>query len=314
MDCKNHAYRLVKKRNDNDCFMRADIISENDKRANIDRLPMYFLMAWDEELKSGDKTVSTGQPFFTFETKNWKKDLVKDEASKKLKQELDSLINAYNSINKFSSDFSRYREKLKNTNYAGCIRNILQIQYGDLEQNFGDSELSVDNVLEMAYEEISGAFSDSSKITSAVQKLKDCRWHLAGGFEENREDKYNVRRACLKDILCEREINSLPEEQMQPDNGGNMTDIVNDGKYQQYWNEFYSIYRNAVKNKTSRADWMKKIRERCRCHLKEISPDIKKEVPYIYAQNATGSFFWDVLRPDEICSFIVADQGENRIC
>lgn len=257
---------------------------------------------------------------FTFEQNaDWKKQ-VSDPTKTKLVEEL---IYSYRRILETARNVYRIEERLKQSNYVGCINTILKIQHKGL---IDDTQLR--DLQENVFSQLLSYFDSYHTAEEALETIvKDRRWQF---FETDQEKNDYVEKILFKDsgmklseevqqalnhfrwngyFLLYYYIKDIMLYYYETETERRIIQGEDKGKFSdhpaKFYEEFREIYEQSVAEKESKKIWNKKIIERCRSILREeFSDQVDIALMYVHKLRSRcdsyGTFFWDVFNADEI--------------
>jgi len=136
------------------------------------------------EETTNDRTADTtdqGKTKFAFEQEeNWRKKV----SDKELLNDLADMIQAYNAILNISGNVYKIKERLKKSNYAGCINVILQLQYEGIKDR--DEQNTTQETVYQNLVERLGSYAAAEKALKALVEGKKCN------ISEPKKKKYNT--------------------------------------------------------------------------------------------------------------------------
>ena len=285
----------------------------------IDRLPQRCLQELSVYRDPGfADQKDTGFRFAFEENADWKKQLSDPEKTDLVRE----LIYSYRKILDTARNVYRIEERLKKSNYVGCINTILRTQHKGLLK---ESQLM--NLQEKVFSHLLSQFDTYEKAEAALKKLVgDRRWQFCESDEakkdyiENRifadssmrldaevqKVLFNFRWSgyyllyyYIKDImLFYREA----ETDLRLAQGEQESTLATHAAG--FYDEFREIYERALSEKEPQSIWKKKIIERCRNVLRESFSD-RADIALRYVHKLRncdqyGTFFWDVFTANEI--------------
>lgn len=285
----------------------------------IDRLPQRFLKELSVYKKSPVTEEKEEGIRFSFEKRaDWRNQVSDPELTKFVKE----LIYSYRRILETARNVYRIEERLKKSNYVGCINTIFKIQNKGLVNDAQLTDLQ---------EEIFGQLLkhlDSYETTKEILKkmLKDYRWQFCetdtdktryiednlfrdSGMklsEEVQQVLFNFRwngyfllYYYIKDILL---YYYESETELRITQGEDRNNISKHSAG--FYEEFREIFEQALAKKESRKIWNRKIIDRCRHMLQEkFSDQVNTALMYTHKLrncDQYGSFFWDIFTANEI--------------
>ena len=282
----------------------------------IDRLPYRFLKAIKDYKEPQYNKNGKSNVRFTFEKDcNWKKKL----SDEKKEETVRELIYSYRKILETARNVYHIEERLKKSNYIGCINTIFKIQKKGLVD---DRQLT--KLYEEIYNQFLNYFDSYDSAEKGLKKLvKDYNWQ----FIELDEDK----NAYVKELISQNEdlnesVHALynfrwngyfllyyyikdimfyyreSEAELRIAQGEEKNNLRN---YEAgYYDEFKKIYEYALAEKESKRIWQKKIISRCREILMEtFNNNVDDAFMYTHKMrncDSYGTFFWDIFTADEI--------------
>ena len=285
----------------------------------IDSLPLRFIRELSTLITAEEIDDKENSVRFDFEKgADWKKQVSDPEITERL----EDLIRSYKRILKTSQSVYYIEERLKRSNYTGCINTILKLQQMGLKD-----EVQRRNLHEEAFMQLLTIFDSFNAAKPALKRLKDNRkWQF---FETEDEKKSYADRYLFNDkgtVLSEEVWNMLntfrwngyfllyyyikdimlyyyeTETENRLEQGEDLSNTSS--KPSRYYEEFREIYKKALENKESKKIWNKRIIERCRYYLKELFPDrIDSAIMYTHKLRKCdpyGTFFWDMFNANEI--------------
>lgn len=312
-------HRLTVTAHDGRELMTAVFTGEYPGFSELDELPIRCLKALLEHgnPELPDRKIN-GLRFSFEKDADWRKQITDLDNVEFLKD----LINAYKCIMKTAREVYRISERLRKSNYVGCINTILRFQYKGLVD-----EAELTNLQEQVFEQLLVQFDSYQKAERALAKLvKEYQWQYSGSEEEKtqylktflfkdadgalseevrtvlsnfRWNGYFLLYYYLKDIIlyyreAETELQIEEGEKSEP----------RSERAKKYYHEFRKIYEQALSEKESRSIWNRQIIEECRKVLKEAFCG-RVDLALMYTHflrnlDPYGTFFWDVFTAKEI--------------
>ena len=301
-------------------LIKAVFTEDYDGFYRIDQLPHRFLKELSTYKDSSVIEDKEDGIQFVFEKKiDWKNQVSDPERIGVVKE----LIYSYRRILETARNVFRIEERLRKSNYAGCIKTIFKIQHKEL---INDDQIT--NLQEKIFSQLLVPLDSYQATQKALSKLvKDRQWQFYGtdaekknSYVENRLfnssgmklsgevqnalnnyrwNGYFLLYYYIKDIMLyyydtETEIRITQGE-----------DLDKLSKYpSRFYEEFRQIYEQALAEKESKKIWQKRVIEKCRNVLKEAFPDrVDTAMMYVHKLrncDQYGTFFWDVFNADEI--------------
>lgn len=305
--------------NTGDELMIGTFPEEYDGLYRIDRLPHRFLkeLAKLNNSKLTDK--KDGGVRFAFEKKaDWKEQASNPETTELVKE----LIYSYRRILETARNVYKIEERLKKSNYVGCINTIFKIQNKGLV-----NDLQLTDLQEKVLSQLLRPFDSYKTAEDALKKLvKDNHWQYCETddnknsyvedilFQESgmqlsaevrnalnnfRWNGYFLLYYYIKDILL---YYLEAETELRITQGEDHSKLSD--HHARFYEEFRQVYEQALAEKESRKIWNKRLIERCRNILRDEFPDrIDSAIMYTHKLrncDPYGTFFWDVFNADEI--------------
>ena len=299
-------------------LLSATYTDEYDGMSLLDWLPLRFLQELSISPDTGSNENEAAGIRFSFEKeKDWKKQITDPEKVGVVK----NLISSYKQIMKTSGKIYRVRERLKKSNYVGCINTILKIQNKGLP-----AETQLPEMQQRIFGEILDHLGSYESADKAMRKLvKAGRWQFCESDQE--KEQYIKDILNLSDKTLDKEMISmlgnfrwngyyllyyfikdviLYHYERTSDVQIAMGETEDTAALQDlgYYDEFRQIFEHALSERESKKIWKKRIIERCRAELKEVFED-RADIALMYVHSQRrydpyGTFFWDVFTANEI--------------
>ena len=305
--------------NTGDELMNGVFIDDYDDYHRIDRLPHRFLRELSAYKASAATEDNNTDTRFAFEKEaDWKKQVSDPDATILVKE----LIYSYRKILDTARKLFHIEERLKKSNYVGCINTIFKIQHKGLV-----NDIQLVDLQEEIFSQLLSTFESYKTTEKALNKLvKDNHWQFCendtekNGYiestlfadsdmklsEEARRALYNFRwngyfllYYYIKDIML---YYYDAEYELRITHGEDRSSLSQQPA--RFYEEFRQIFIKALEEKESRKVWNQRIIERCRCILHEEFPD-QVDLAIMYTHKLRncdpyGTFFWDVFTANEI--------------
>ncbi len=287
---------------------------------DIDRLPHRFLKELSAYKDSGITEEKENSIRFSFEKNaDWREKVDDPELTEFVKE----LIYSYRKILETARNVYRIEERLKKSNYGGCIKTIFRIQNKGLVSDDNDltelqeevlSELlrslnsyeTADKILKRLVNDYNWPFfeTDADKnsyvgkilFNDSGEKLNENVQLALNNFRWN---GYFLLYYFIKEILLYY-YESEPE--LRVTQGEDKSKLST--RPARFYEEFRKIYEQALADKESKKIWSKKITDQCRRLLREkFSNDVSTALMYTHKLrncDQYGTFFWDVFTANEI--------------
>ena len=305
--------------NTGDEIMTGVFIEDYSGFYRIDRLPQRFLHELSVFTESSIAEDNNSDVRFGFEKDaDWQNQAADPEATILVRE----LIYSYRKIIETARNVYRIEERLKKSNYVGCINTIFKIQHKGLVNDAHLTELQ-----EKVFSQLLSPFDSYETTKEALKKLvKDRQWQFCendvaknsyveknlfndSGMKLSEEVQYALDNFrwngyfllyyYIKDIML---YYQEAETELRITQGEDRSKLSRHPA--RYYEEFRQIYEQALAEKESKKIWKKKIRDRCRCILQEIFPDqVNKALMYTHKLrncDCYGTFFWDIFSANEI--------------
>ena len=292
----------------------------------IDRLPFRFLEELKKEPPGKDTCEVRGVRFAFEEEKGWRK-RVSDKS--KISQ-TEELIRAYKRIHVLSKEVYRTKERLKKTNYVGCIFTIHNLQYCGL---LGNDEIV--SLQERISKELLGCLNSYEKVKRAVHTLvEEYEWPYLKTSDE--KDRYLQRLLSdggemilsdeVKDALENfswngyfllyyymKDIALIHQEAAVETRMAENEERLLPGKESSFYKDVRKIYMDALMAKEAKKIWKNRLIGYSKRKIREIfKGNLTESVMYVHYLRKIddyGTFFWDVFTADEI---LEVSEGMNH--
>lgn len=305
--------------NTGDALMTAAFTKDYSDFYCIDRLPQRFLRELSAFSGSDRTDEKDDRVRFAFEKDaDWKEQASDPKTTECVKE----LIYSYRRILETARNVYRIEERLKKSNYGGCINTIFKIQYKGL---LSDAQIS-DNQ-EKIFNQLCSQIDSYKAAEAALRKfVKGGKWQFCETDEEKnryvestlfkesefklsgevqdalnnfRWNGYFLLYYYIKDIM----LYYLEDETERRVNQGEDLSKLSHHPAR-FYEDFRQVYEQAMAEKESKKIWNRRIIEKCRSILKdEFSNQIEDALKYVHKLRSCdqyGTFFWDIFNADEI--------------
>ena len=305
-------------------------IKINDDLRGLDRLPLFYSDSLKIKMELPGEKVRNKYIYFDFLLdNNWKNDLDKEKAAK-----LKAVMSAFNKIAKKHRSDSRKRKRLKESNYEGHFRTILDIQYDNDKR---------DDIWGSDYEDICGTveriLDTPQKLQNALESLKSGLWiylysddekkeYLKSIFGEDPDDNvadiltnfsfsgYKLLYYAIIDELSMRADDYSAEELSDTDNSDDELSVDTD---MEYYNEIYNRLDSKYKEcETNRKEyWKDEIMKICNDAISTICSDMNEydKLKLLWSlrgkEKSNSDFFWINVSRESLERHCIKE-GENN--